>query len=114
MVSTAAGGRRFPIGTLSEMPYALRTRTCTRCGESVTKRMPLTGPVWCLRCGIERMVEAMLMMHEHRGPQYQASVAAGRQAADQIRARKGPIYDRWYRGCQAGVSRFLQAIEPGD
>lgn len=56
------------------MPYAERTRNCTRCGVPFTASMKATGPVYDINCAIQNAIDAATQMRNKSGPYYDAWV----------------------------------------
>ena len=71
------------------MPYAQRPFTCVDCGDPVIRRKAKGSQVRCTGCAIEYAAEAARQLHAH----------------------EGPIFERWLLGNAAGAGRSIAYSE---
>lgn len=69
------------------MPYAERAIKCCDCGATFYKRCNPSGEHRCLICAINRMVDAVMQMHQKSGPTWDAWRAGVRARLDLEDAR---------------------------
>lgn len=77
------------------MAYAVRTIECATCGKESTGRYRPAPPHRCLACAVEHQRQTVIAQHAGNHSTLPKSIEAGRAAADQIRNREGPVYEKW-------------------
>ena len=80
------------------MGYAIRTVVCEDCGKTMTGRYKPKPPWRCFECGLANMVRGLERQHAKEGPEHEANVRRGKEIRRQVKARKGPYYDKWRAG----------------
>lgn len=83
--------------------YAIRTVVCDECGRKMTGRYKPSPPWRCFECGMARLVGTIERQHAKTGPEYEIATAKGIEVGLQVKARKGPYYERWRAGMLASV-----------
>lgn len=93
------------------MPRKVRQRQCVDCGATFFRAIRAGRPVICYPCAAQRMAEAALALHEHRGPLWDNAVLAHRQWSEEMKAEEGQFYDAWLAGIAADLDERLCRVE---